>query len=434
MVNKIQVQVVIWTSAAAALLAAVWIASPQWLLNAATSTLRQQPPPHCRCFPGDACWPSPAEWAAFNSTLGGRLIATVPLASPCHDDDFGGASSYDADRCAAIQSAWANPELHDGTAHSAMRYLFGNASCDPFAPREAPCALDAYVPYAVNASDASHYAATLAFARRHDIRLVIRNTGHDYNGKSTGAGALALWTRNLKDRVVFDYPPDRPGSGSGLDFEGGAGTEDGAAYVYTGKTMKVGAGVQAGEAQAAANALGYVVVEGDCPTVGYAGGYTQGGGTSPLASKFGLAADQVLEWEVVTADGELLTATPSQNSDLYWALTGGGGGTYGVVLSMTVKMHKNMPTAGAVLLFASDDYDAFWSVAKAFLTNLPAVLDAGATAIWVVLPGQFRMSQCYFPDGTAQELERLYQPTLEALKQSGIHYGKHLHRTAGWRS
>lgn len=419
MVNKTQAQVVIWISAAAALLAGVWIASPQWLLSA-TAALRQQQP-RCRCFPGDACWPSPAEWASFNETLGGRLIATVPLASPCHDDDFGGVSRYDADRCAAIRARWGQPELHDGTTHSPMTFFFGNASCDPFAPREAPCVLGAYVPYAVNASDASHYRAALAFARQRDVRLVIRNTGHDYNGKSTGAGALALWTHNLKDRVVFDYPPNR------------VEAEDGAAYPYVGKAMKVGAGVQAGEAQATANALGYVVVEGDCPTVGYAGGYAQGGGTSPLASRFGLAADQVLEWEVVTADGELLTATPSQNSDLYWALSGGGGGTYGVVLSMTVKMHKNMPTAGAILSFDSGDNDAFWYVVKAFLINLPAVLDAGATAYWMLFPGNFRMPQSYFPNGTAEELERLYQPTVEALKRSGIHYGKHFTstRTAG---
>ena len=43
----------------------------------------------CRCFPGDNCWPALSEWAAFNQSLGGKLIGTVPLASPCHNDAFG---------------------------------------------------------------------------------------------------------------------------------------------------------------------------------------------------------------------------------------------------------------------------------------------------------------------------------------------------------
>lgn len=55
---------------------------------------------------------------------------------------------------------------------------------------------------------------------------------------------------------------------------------------------------------------------GTCPTVGIVGGYTQGGGHSILSSSYGVAADNVLEWEVVTVDGRHLTATPTQNADL----------------------------------------------------------------------------------------------------------------------
>jgi FAD/FMN-containing dehydrogenase len=183
-----------------------------------------------------------------------------------------------------IQANWPRPELHDETTHSPMASFFANMSCDPFTPREAQCVLGSYVPYAVKASGETDYRATIAFATKHNIRLVIRNTGHDYMGKSTGAGALALWTHHIKDISIQDY--ESPS--------------------YTGKAIKVGAGVQAGEAQTAANAHGLVVVEGDCPTVGIAGGYTQGGGASPLASRFGLAADGVLEWEVVTGVSFLL--------------------------------------------------------------------------------------------------------------------------------
>ncbi|KAK7731044.1 hypothetical protein SLS53_008846 [Cytospora paraplurivora] len=283
-----------------------------------------------------------------------------------------------------------------------MAAFFANLSCDPFSGRDAQCVVGSYVRYAVNASGASDYVATMAFAKEHNIRLVIRNTGHDYFGKSTGAGALALWTRHLKDITILDYSSE----------------------AYTGKAMKMGAGVQAFEAQAAANAQGLVVVEGDCPTMGIAGGYFQGGGASPLASKFGLAVDQVLEWEVATATGDVLTATPSQNPDLYWALSGGGGGTYGAVLSVTIKLHQNAPTAGVTLSF-TEPSDKFWVIFRTFLMNLPALLDAEVTAYWVVIPGNtFSMPQTYWLNGTAQDLEKLLQPTLTALKQSGIPHGR----------
>ncbi|KAM0800495.1 hypothetical protein BDR22DRAFT_796083, partial [Usnea florida] len=75
-------------------------------------------------------------------------------------------------------------------------------------------------------------------------------------------------------------------------------------------------GVQVFEATAAAHMQGLVVVGDNCPTVGIASGYTQGAGHGPLASFFGLAADQALEWEVVTGTGEFLTVSPSQNSIL----------------------------------------------------------------------------------------------------------------------
>ena len=56
-----------------------------------------------------------------------------------------------------------------------------------------------------------------------------------------------------------------------------------------------------------------------------------------MSSKYGLAADQVLEWEVVTGDGKHVVASPAENADLHWAFSGGGGGTYTTVLSMTAK-------------------------------------------------------------------------------------------------
>ncbi|KAL9105197.1 MAG: hypothetical protein Q9187_008770, partial [Circinaria calcarea] len=204
--------------------------------------------------------------------------------------------------------------------------------------------------------EASDYQKAIKFAQNNNIRLVIRNTGHDYIGKSTGAGALGIWTHNLKDIGFLDYN----------------------SQYYTGKAVKVGAGVQGIEAYEAAHKHGLVVVGGNCPTVDLAGGYTQGSGHGPLASKFGLAADQVLEWEVVTATGELLTASPLKNSDLYWALSGGGGGTYNVVLSMTSKAYPDLPTAAANLTFTNEgvSQNTFYDAVQTFISNLPPIVDS----------------------------------------------------------
>lgn len=60
-------------------------------------------------------------------------------------------------------------------------------------------------------------------------------------------------------------------------------------------------------------------------TVGFVGGYIQGGGHSALSSLYGMAADQALEFEVITTDGRFVRASPSENKDLFWALSGGVG-------------------------------------------------------------------------------------------------------------
>lgn len=68
-------------------------------LTAAAVAPKQQ----CHCLPGDACWPSVSSWNRLNDTVGGRLVATEPIGSPCHDP------TYDADACAALQAGWTNP-------------------------------------------------------------------------------------------------------------------------------------------------------------------------------------------------------------------------------------------------------------------------------------------------------------------------------------
>ncbi len=69
----------------------------------------------CRCFPGDACWPSPTAWSALNTTVGGRLIATVPIGTPCH------GSTYNAAACLALQNNWDEPQTQYVSAPLTLR-------------------------------------------------------------------------------------------------------------------------------------------------------------------------------------------------------------------------------------------------------------------------------------------------------------------------
>lgn len=106
------------------------------------------------------------------------------------------------------------------------------------------CTQGGYSLYSVNVSNVAQIQLTVNFARSLNLRLVVKNTGHDYNGRSTGYGALSLWTHNLKDiRFISNYETQN----------------------YAGPAFKVGAGVQGVELYEAAEAHGVTTVSGICP-------------------------------------------------------------------------------------------------------------------------------------------------------------------------
>lgn len=132
-----------------------------------------------------------------------------------------------------------------------------------------------------------------------------RNSGHDFLGRSVGAGSLSIWVHQLKD---FEYVPN---------FTIGE---------YTGKAARIGAGVQSYDMGYfnAVNNITIIAPGGN--TVGELGGFIMAGGHSSFTSYYGLATDHVLSFQMVTADGKFVTADPFQNKDLFYAVRGGGGG------------------------------------------------------------------------------------------------------------
>ncbi|RYP18465.1 hypothetical protein DL765_003919 [Monosporascus sp. GIB2] len=361
----------------------------------------------CKNIPGDKGWPSSRHWARLNQTVGGRLIETVPMPSVCHEAPY---NAFNQGMCDALKSNWLLAETYVNTPAEVMNGYFQNQTCDPFTPADQSCELGNRASYSIAVTGAADVVAGLRFAKQHNIRLVIKNTGHDFLGKSTGKGSLSLWTHNLKD---IDIIPN---------YRGDSG--------YRGPAAKLGAGVEAGEAYSVVGEKGYRIIGGACPSVGLAGGYTAGGGHGLLNSKYGMAADAVLEWEVVTPKGEHLVATPKRNSDLYWALSGGGAGTYAVVLSMTTKIFPEGPVGAGFLSFnvssvtntSASANETFWEAIGDWFEFMPSFTDGGHTIIWQMSESDFRTNSIAVMDKDASALEDLMAPYLAKLQRRGIAY------------
>jgi FAD/FMN-containing dehydrogenase len=167
-------------------------------------------------------------------------------------------------------------------------------------------------------------------------------------------------------------------------------------------------------------------VANETQTVGVFGGYIQGGGHSPLSSIYGMAADHVLGFEVVTPFGDFVTANSTSNQDLFWALRGGGGGTFGVVTSVTIKVYKDMPVSAASWSLDSSKIgkDKFWSAAKAFFDRAIDNADAGTYSYFLLLPtGQdftLIMQPFFAPNKTVAQLNTLLAPYLSKLTALNI--------------
>jgi FAD/FMN-containing dehydrogenase len=195
--------------------------------------------------------------------------------------------------------------------------------------------------YAVAATNTADVVAAVNFAREKKLRLVVKGGGHSYQGTSNSADSLLIWTRamnaiTLHDRFVAQgCPDDRAETAVSV----GAGAVW--MHVYDAVTTKGGRYVQGG----------------GCGTVGVAG-LIQSGGFGSFSKRYGLAAAGLLEAEVVTADGEVRIANACTNPDLFWALKGGGGGSFGVVTRLTLRTRELPEFFGGVfgtIRASSDD-------------------------------------------------------------------------------
>ncbi|KAF4609837.1 hypothetical protein G7Y89_g15786 [Cudoniella acicularis] len=358
--------------------------------NAAASS-RKQSSTGCKVFPGDPEWPSDAIWTAFNSTLGGALIKTVPIAAPCYSGPF-----YKVQEL--TKSSEPDPSSY-------MSPLYQGNTCPPTSNPNGTCTLGGFPSYVVNATTVKQIQLAVNFARNAGIRFVVRNTGHEFSGKSGGAGALSVWTHYLND---IQYIPKF----------------DDPLLKYSGPAFKGGSGVIARDLYKAAEDRNHIVVGGEGQDVGVLGGYIQGGGHSPMSPIYGMAADQILELKVVTPDGYFVTASSTENVDLFWAQRGGGGSTWGVVTSITVRALPNMPITVVQFSFSAATPAAFWGGVRAYWKHFIEYSDSGIYGYFFILDIPpvpfFQMTAFWAPNKTKTETDALLKPWFADLAALNI--------------
>jgi hypothetical protein len=140
------------------------------------------------------------------------------------------------------------------------------------------------------------------------------------------------------------------------------------------------------ELYALTDAQNQTIVGGEAWGVGI-GGYLTGAGHSALSADYGLAADNVLEVRVVTPTGSILVANECQNSDLFYAFRGGGGGTFGVLLSATIKSYPTMAYAIMTLeIILPSASDVYWDIMTYMLSQYPYLSENGVSGYPYMYP------------------------------------------------
>src|SRR5689334_20351859 len=290
------------------------IASGSSSIFASPGELFESTPVFKRVRPGDSRWPSPEKWEQLNKAVNGNLVKIESPLVVCRSTPNGPA-------CDELFKSLKNP------------YYIG----DNPALTQTSGWLDAWRSepsvYAVAAKTTADVVAAVNFARENNLRLVVKGGGHSYQGTSNSADSLLVWTRSM-NKIVLHESFVAHGCEAKQAPQPAVTIDAGTMWLqaYNAVTTKGGRYVQGG----------------GCATVGVAG-LIQSGGFGSLSKNYGLAAAALLEAEIVTANGEVKTVNACNDPDLFWALKGGGGGSFGVITKLTLKTRTLPETIGVVM-------------------------------------------------------------------------------------
>ncbi|KAI0165160.1 FAD-binding domain-containing protein [Hypoxylon sp. FL1284] len=364
----------------------------------------------CKVFPDDDVWPSQEEWTRLNNTIDGVLLQPKPAAAVCYQ-----GPDFDAEQCQFLLTNARSSHFWLDEPLVALSEWAQGRTCVLEMDPEGSCTRGGFPEYVVNATSVKHIQAAVNFARNKNIRLVIKNTGHDFGGRSVGAGSLSIWTHWLKE---MQFIPE---------YEIGE---------YSGMAAQRGAGAESWETHNFMVDNNITLAAPGCGTVGGVGGWMSMGGHTQITSKLGLGADQVLSLGVVTASGRFVTADPFTNTDLFFALRGGGGATYGVVTSTIVKAYPpvRLTNSGLNLMLvpnttnpqpnAVTDPEQFWQGVGAYYRFMAGVLDAGGYGFSYIYPqanSSFRFTTTTtFVETTQEAAVAFMAPLYDELQALGL--------------
>jgi FAD/FMN-containing dehydrogenase len=204
--------------------------------------------------------------------------------------------------------------------------------------------------------DAADVMTTVRFARAHKLPVSIRGGGHNAGGLGVADGVL-----------VIDLAPIR--------------------YVHVdpaSRTVRVGGGCRWSDVDHATHAFGLAVPSGIVGSTGV-GGLTLGGGLGHLTRKHGLTIDNLLSADLVLADGSFVTASAEENSDLFWAIRGGGG-NFGVVTSFLFQAHPVHTVCAGPMLWEMDQAADIMKWYREFIVQAPEEIN-GFFMFLTVPPG-----------------------------------------------
>src|SRR3984885_13872902 len=342
-----------------------------------------------RVRPTDREWPNESAWQRLNTAVGGNLIKTAPLFPPCVSEPGGRA-------CREVMQNVHNPfYLGDQPSGTQVSGWLDAWTAAPSA-------------YAVEARSTADVVAEVNFARTHNLRLVVKGTGHSYLGTSNAPDSLLIWTHamngvNLHDRFIPQGCAATVAATSAVTSEAGA--------------------VWIGLYDAVTTRAGRYVQGGGCTDVGVAG-LIQSGGFGNMSKAFGTAASSLLEAEIVTADGRVRIANACTNPDLFWALKGGGGGSFGVVSKLTLRV-RDLPelAGGADLTVKASSDDAYRRLIRQFVGFYRDALfnDHWGEQAHFSPDNKLEISMVHL-DLETEQSRKMWQPFLNWLAQSSGAY------------
>jgi FAD/FMN-containing dehydrogenase len=354
-----------------------------WRATAATKAMIR------RVRPSTAGWPKPEIWLKLKEAVGGNLIEVPPLFAGCDADP---KSSSCVEALANMRNPLWIADQPAGTETSGW--------------------LDAWTPapsvYAVVARDAADAAAAVNFAREHNLRLVLKGGAHSYQGTSNAADSLLIWTRKMNKVTLHEAFV-----GKGCD---------GKTPPSPAVTAEAGA-VWIDLYQAVTTEAGRYVQGGGCTTVGVAG-LIQSGGFGSFSKGFGTAASSLLEAEVVTADGVVRTVNACNDADLFWALKGGGGGSWGVVTKVTLRTH-DLPEffGGAKGKIKAGSDEAYRKLIERFVSFYHEALLNSHWGEQAILDSDNTLKLSMVMQGmTGSEAREVWKPFFEWIKASSQDY------------